>query len=158
MSLTKNGYLKIAAIVAAYDSHEMLNHCRDSIRGVNLERSQVANILGADPHTGTVPAFWDEVRGHDRTTIRAFTFLAVVFSAEQLIRAFRDADRGTPTGVLLRSEMAEKQYTNLQFAMAQVGLCDYARGTDQISYDMAPLTRQLRSVGHLVGQLLRAKL
>jgi hypothetical protein len=158
VSLTKNGYLKIAAIVAAYESHDMLNHCKGSIRGVNLAKSQVANILCADPYSGIVPAFWDEVRSHDRATIRAFTFLAVVFAHERLIRAFQDAGRGAPTGALLRSDMTVKEYTNLQFAMAQIGLCTYARATDEISYDMTPLTGQLRSVGHLVGQLLREKL
>jgi hypothetical protein len=158
VSLTKNGYLKIAKIVAAHESNEMLDNCAGSHPGVNLVRSQVANILCADPVTAMVPPFWDDVRQHDRTTIRAFTFVAVVFAHQRLIRAFQDAGQGSPTGTLFRRDMTEKEYTNLQFAMAEVGLCDYARGTDEICYDMTPLTHQLRATGTLVGQLLRAKL
>ncbi|MEN6366096.1 MAG: hypothetical protein ABFC88_04710 [Thermoguttaceae bacterium] len=157
VSLTKNGYLKVAEIVAAYPSDTMLDHCSGDIHGVNLVRSQVANILCADT-TGMVPAFWDEVRQHDRPTIRAFVLVAIIFAHKRLIAAIQEAGQGSPTGTLFRDDMNEKEYTNLQFAMATIGLCAYARGTDQINYDMTALTSQLRPAGILVGDLLRAKL
>lgn len=158
VSLTKNGYLKIATLVAACPSDEILDHATGSLPGVNLVRSQVANVLCADPRTEVVPAFWDEIRRHNRPTVRAFTFIAIVFSHHRLIEAFVEAGHGGATGTLFRREMSEKEYTNLQFAMAEVGLCAYARGTDQIDYDMGPLIEQLRNVGDLVAALLRAKL
>lgn len=158
VSLTKNGYIKIATIIAAHESHEMLDHIAGSHPGVNLIRSQVSNILCADPLTGMVPEFWDEVRQHDNATIRAFTFIAIVFAHERLIHAFLEAGHGTGAGTLFRADMSEKEFTNLQFAMAAVGLCDYQRGADQIGYDMAVLVAQLRNTGDLVGHLLRAKL
>jgi hypothetical protein len=158
VSLTKNGYLKTATIIAGHSSQEMLDHCSGTHRGVNLVRSQVANILCADA-SGMVPGFWDEVRRHDRATIRAFTFVAIVFAHQRLIQIFQGAGEGHPHGTILRSDFAtEKEYTNLQFAMAEVGLCEYARGTDQITYEMGQLVQQLRPVGPLVGELLRAKL
>jgi hypothetical protein len=158
VSLTKNGYLKIAAVVAAYESQEMLSHCAGSIRGVNLAKSQVANVLCADLHTGMVPEFWDEVRKHDRATIQAFVFVAVVFAHKRLIDAFREAGHGAASGTLFRAAMSEKEFTNLQFAMAAVGLSQYQRGADQIDYDMTGLVSQLQSVRDLVGKLLRFKL
>jgi hypothetical protein len=158
VSLTKNGYLKIATIVAEHPGHEMLDHVSGSHAGVNLVRSQVANILCADPITGTLPTLWDDLRDYNLPTIRAFTLVAVIFSHERLIRAFLRAGRGTPFGTLLRNEMTEKEFTNLQFAMSSVGLCDYQRGSDQITYDMSVLTEQLSRVGDLVRELLRVKL
>ena len=157
VSLTKNGYLKIAKVVSSHGSTEMLEHVRGSHPGVNLERSQVSNVLCADPFTGMVPAFWDEVRRHDQATIEAFTFIAIVFSHERLIHAFVEGGDGAARGTLFRADMSEKEFTNLQFAMATVGLCDYRRGADQVTYDMTGLFAKLRSVGGLVGQLLRAK-
>jgi hypothetical protein len=158
VSLTKNGYMKIATIVAAHPSNEMLDHVAGTHPGVTLVRSQVANILCADPATGIVPGFWDDVRRRDRATIRAFTFVAIIFAHERLIHGFVEAGHGTARGTLFRNEMSEKEYTNLQFAMAAVGLCDYSRGTDQITYDMTTVVEQLDPVGSLVGLLLRAKL
>jgi hypothetical protein len=158
VSLTKNGGLKTARLVMIYPSNEILDHVSGSIPHVNLVRSQVANILCADPLTDSVPALWDAIRDADRPTIQAFTFVAILFSHHRLIEAFRNGGRGAATGTIFREGMSEKEYTNLQFMMAEVGLCEYARGTDQASYDMAPLVRQLQSVGDLVGQLLRAKL
>jgi hypothetical protein len=158
VSLTKNGYLKIASLVRAYPSHQILDHVRGSISGVNLNRSQVAGVLCADPMTGLVPGFWDLVRRFDRRTVRDFVFVAIVFSHHRLIRLFREAGHGTPRGTIFREGMSTKEYTNLQFAMAEVGLCEYARGTDQVDYDMTPLTDQLANAGDLVAQLLKAKL
>jgi len=158
VSLTKNGYLKIATVVAAHPSDGMLDNVSGTHPGVNLVRSQVANILCAD-QTGVVPGFWDEVRRHDRATIRAFTFVAIVFAHERLIRTFREAGNAGPTGTILRNDVPQlKEYTNLRFAMAEVGLCDHGRGVEQITYDMTLLTQQLRHVGHFVGELLGAKL
>jgi hypothetical protein len=98
------------------------------------------------------------VRRQDWPTIRAFTFVAIVFAHERLIRAFQEAGRGTPRGTIFRGDMSVKEYTNLQFAMSEVGLCGYARGTDQIDYNMEPLVQQLRPAGTLVADLFRTKL
>jgi len=158
VSLTKNGYLKIADVVAAFPRHEVLEHLRGARPGVNLVASQVANILCADPRNDMPPSCWDGIRQHDRATIRAFTFLAILFSHHRLIEAFRNAGRGAPEGTIFRDDFSEKEYTNLQFAMAEVEMCGYARGTDQVRYDMRPVTDHLRDVGALVGELFRAKL
>lgn len=122
-------------------------------------RSQVANILCADPNTGVVPGLWDEVREYDRPTIRAFVFVAILFSHHRLIQAFNAAGGGSPRGTLLRSDFdTEKEYTNLVFALAEVDACAYDRGAGQVSYDLGSVTTQLQGVGQLVAKLLKCKL
>jgi len=156
VSLTKNGYLKIATLVEMHPSNEILDNCRGSHAGINLIESQVANILCADD--GIVPAFWDEIRTYDRHTIRAFTFLAIVFSHHRLIRVFLDAGGGEGHGTIMREDLPEKEYTNLVFAMAEVDACFYERGSVQVGYDLRELPSQLAEVGPIVGELFRAKL
>ncbi|MBN2024869.1 MAG: hypothetical protein JW809_18970 [Pirellulales bacterium] len=158
VSLTKNGYMKIATIVAAHKSSEMLEHVRGTHHGVNLVRSQVANVLCADLRTGMVPAFWDEVRLRGQRKVQAFTFVAIVFAHQRLIETFLEAGHGAATGTILRQDLTEKEFTNLQFAMASLGLCEYSRGAHQIGYDMTRIVEELRDDGDLVGQLMRAKL
>ena len=159
VSLTKNGYLKIATVVENHDSHEMLDHVYGSHRGVNLNASQVANVLCADPHTGVVPGFWDEIRRYKRPTIKAFTFLAVVYSHHRLIELFANAGGGTAQGTISRSDFATvKEYTNLAYALAEVDASQYVRGAGEIRYDLTPVIEKLSEVGHLVARLLRAKM
>jgi hypothetical protein len=159
VSLTKNGAQKIAIIVRAHPSTEMLDHVEGTHPGVNLVASQVANILCADPATGVVPGFWDEVRLHDPPTIRAFTLLAIIFSHHQLIELFADAGRGTARGTILRSDIErEKVYTNLAFALADADAAPYVRGAGEVHYDLTTVLDQLADVGPLVARLLKAKL
>lgn len=157
VSLTKNGYLKISTIVEAHPSSEMLDHVSGTHPGVNLVASQVANVLCADPATGVVPALWDELRRHDRATIRAFTFVAIVFSHHRLIELFLHT--GSPTGRISRTDFAtEKEYTNLAFALSEVDAAPYIRGAGEVDYDLAAVTDQLGDVGSLMARLLKAKL
>jgi hypothetical protein len=158
VSLTKNGYLKIAEVVRERPSHEILNHAYGSLDGVNLQRSQVRSILSADPISEVVPSFWDDIRAHGDQLIKAFTFLAIVFSHHRLIRAFLEAGGGRPQGHLSRTDLAEKEFTNLAYAMAELGLCAYQRGAPGADYDLGSLPARLKRARRLVDRLLRTKL
>lgn len=59
VSLTKNGYLKISQLVQLHPRNEILDNVYDVHKGINLVKSQVANILGADARSGFVPSYWD---------------------------------------------------------------------------------------------------
>lgn len=155
VSLTKNGYPKIATLVERYPSHEILDNIYGSHPGIKLQRSQVANILCADP---IVPSFWDDIRRFDRPTIRAFTFLAVLFSHHRLIELFRAAGKGGPRGTVSRDDLSDKEYTNLVYAMADLGLCEYEKGSTSVDYDFTQLVDQLRRPRRLVERLFRSKL
>lgn len=159
VSLTKNGYGKIATVVREHPSSEMLDHVAGSHVGVNLVASQVANVLCADPATGVVPGFWDEVRRYNMPTIRAFTFLAVVYSHHRLIELFLAKGGGSSRGTIARDDFATlKEYTNLAFALAEVGASPYRKGAAEVPYDLGPVVRQLGEAGPLVGRLLKSKL
>jgi hypothetical protein len=155
VSLTKNGYLKIATLVERHPSEEILDNVYGVHAGINLQRSQVANILCADPN---VPSLWDDIRRFDRRTIQAFTFLAVVFSHHRLIQLFLDAGQGSPRGTISRGDISDKEFTNLVYAMAELDLCEYEKGASSIDYDLTSLVDQLRRPRRLVERLFRAKL
>jgi hypothetical protein len=159
VSLTKNGYMKIATLVKDYPSDEILNHVNGTNLNITLVRSQVENILGADKRTGRVPALWDDVRSFHERHIQALVFAAVVFSHTDLITTFRRAGKGLPRGTVHRNSFStEKVYTNLAYAMAEVGIAPYEPGAMEVSYDCTSLLDDLRPVGTLLGRLLKIKL
>ena len=49
VSLTKNGYFKVADVIANHPRHEVLANIRGRYPGINLDRAQIANMLSADP-------------------------------------------------------------------------------------------------------------
>jgi hypothetical protein len=158
VSLTKNGYQKIADVVRRHERHEVLNHLEGSHHGVNIKRSQVANILGADPLTGQLPEFWDTIRRYGEDAINAFTLLAIILSHQRLIELFKESSQGGFFGSIRRSDLTEKEYTNLVYAMTSLGLCQRVRGADAADYDMYALVYHLRPAIDLVRQLIGAKL
>lgn len=157
VSLTKNGYLKIANVVMRHPRWEVLDNIHGVYRGINLARSQVANILGADI-TGDPPEFWDEIRSRGERAIEAFTLTAIIFSHVDLIQLLAGAAQGDYKGHLRRGQMGQKAYTNLVYAMACCDLCDYEPGAEGVTYDMRGLIYSLRECGDLVQQLIEFKL
>jgi hypothetical protein len=158
VSLTKNGPLKVARLIRLHPAWELLDHLEGSQRGVNIKRSQIANILGADPLTGQVPQFWNEIREYGDEAIDAFVFLAIVLSHHRLIEVFKAAAQGSFEGCLSREDLTEKEYTNLVYAMAALNLCPYARGAEATTYDFYPLIYHLQPAHDLVRQLIASKL
>jgi hypothetical protein len=158
VSLTKNGYMKLARLVRKYPRHEVLDHTYGSEPGIKLARSQAANILGADPETGQLPEFWDKIRDFDDKTIRCFTFASILLSHHKLIQAFSLAAQGNMHGHLRRDDLSEKEFTNVAYAMATLGLCDYERGSDGVTFDLYRLVYNLVPAHVLVRQLIESKL
>ena len=72
VSLTKNGYFKIADVIEKHPRHEVLNNIRGTYVGINLDRPQIANMLSADPSTRELPEEWDEIRNYSKRAIDAF--------------------------------------------------------------------------------------
>jgi hypothetical protein len=157
VSLTKNGYLKIAEVVKRHPRWEVLDNIRGAYRGVNLVRSQVANIMGEDI-SGELPEFWDEIRQHGDRAVDAFVLVAIIMSHGDLIHLLKASFQGDMKGHLERASVGEKAYTNLVYAMACCGLCDYARGAEATTYDMRGLVHELREAGHVVRQLIEHKM
>ena len=158
VSLTKNGYLKIAELLKRHSRYEILDHLDGSYPGINLVRSQVVNILGMNPTTEEIPEFWDEIREYGDRAIDCFAFVAIVLSHWRLISALRFATQGDMHGHLKRDDLTPKEYTNLVYAMHAIRLCDYRRGAESVNYDLYRLVYHLQPAGHLVRKLIRSKL
>src|SRR5262249_48289081 len=152
VSLTKNGYLKIAELVRRHPRWEVLDNVRNRYRHINLARSQAAKIMG-EGISGELPEFWDEIRAYDNRAVDGFVLVAIIMSHADLIRLLIEADQGEMKGCLDRGDIGEKAYTNLVYAMSQCGLCDYVRGAESVNYDMRGLVYDLREAGPLVRQL-----
>jgi len=158
VSLTKNGYLKVADVIKRHPRWEVLDNLEGTYRGINIQRSQVSNILGADPLTGQLPGYWDGIREQGDRAVGAFTFVAIVLSHQKLIQVFQGAAEGVFRGYIRREDLTDKAYTNLVYAMSSLRLCEYARGMDATSYDLYRLIYDLRSSGELLRQLIASKL
>jgi len=157
VSLTKNGYLKIADVVRRHPRWEVLDNIRGVYRGINLVRSQVGNIMGEDL-TGELPEFWDEIRSHSDHALDAFVLVAIIMSHVELIDLLKSSSQGDMKGYLERGSIGEKAFTNLVYAMALCDLCDYERGAKAVTYDMRRLVYVLRKAGPVVRQLIEFKL
>jgi hypothetical protein len=55
VSLTKNGYFKVADVIEKHPRHEVLDNIRGTYAGINLDRAQIAKMLSADPITKELP-------------------------------------------------------------------------------------------------------
>jgi hypothetical protein len=157
VSLTKNGYMKIADVVRAHPRWEVLDNVEGTYPNIDVKRSQAANILGEDLD-GQLPEHWDEIRSFSDASIDAFVFIAVVMSHGELISVLQRDAQGDMKGYLQRDDLGEKAYTNLVFALASVGACDYVRGADAVAYDLRSVVHPLLDAGCLVASLIKSKL
>jgi len=71
VSLTKNGYFKVADVIEKHPRHEVLSNIRGRYPGINLDRAQIANMLSVDPVTKELPEEWDLHIGenHSQTSL-----------------------------------------------------------------------------------------
>jgi hypothetical protein len=157
VSLTKNGYMKLADVLKEHPRWEVLDNVDGVYPGIKLVRSQAANIMGEDLD-GQVPEHWDEIRSCGDSAIDAFVFIAVVMSHAELITVLRNSAQGDMKGYLRRDDLGEKAYTNLVFAMASVDACDHVRGAEAVAYDLRAVVYALRDAGPIVASLLKSKL
>ena len=158
VSQTKNGYQKIAKLIIAHPSDEVLANVYGTHAGINLAKSQVANMLGAARGSKILPRYWDDIRGHGERTIEAFSLVASLFSHHKFIKTLLLARANQPVGYLARSSSSQKAYTNLVYALATQNLCTYKPGAPGTQVNFAPLMARLANVGGLVQLLLRDKL
>jgi hypothetical protein len=158
VSLTKNGYLKIASLVKHFPRWQILENLDGTHANVRLVESQVANILSRDPVTDEIPAMWDEIKEYGELAIESFTLLAVMFSHHKLITLFRETSQGKMRGCIQRGDLTEKEYTNLIYAMSSLRLCKYVKGAESVNYNLSPLVANLNLAGSVVRKLIESKL
>ena len=156
VSLTKNGYYKVAEVLKRHPRNEVLDNISGTYEGINLNRTQILKMLSGDEATEELPEEWDDVRSLGERPVEVLTFIAILFSHEDLIRAFAAASTGEMRGTITREALGDKVYTNLVYSMQTAGLCVRQPGADSTSYNLAPLF--LLSIGPLMKTVLRRKL
>lgn len=157
VSLTKNGYMKLADLLKRHPRWEVLDHVYGSYPGIKIARSQAANIMGED-RDGEIPEHWDEIRADGNAAIEAFVFVAVVMSHVDLIDLLKSSSQGAMKGYIERGKVGQKAYTNLVYALASVGACDYIRGAESVNFDLRTVVYALRESGEAVRSLIGSKL
>ncbi|NQV23008.1 MAG: hypothetical protein HQ518_01465 [Rhodopirellula sp.] len=156
VSLTKNGYYKVADVLKRHPRGEVLDNISGQYEGINLDRAQILNMLSGNESTGELPDEWDEVRVLGDRPVEVLTFIAILFSHEDLIRSFAAASTGEMRGTITREALGQKAYTNLVYSMETAGLCVLRRGDDSTTYNFAPLFEL--SIGPLIKKVIRRKL
>ncbi|OHX11546.1 hypothetical protein BI347_17960 [Chromobacterium sphagni] len=158
VSLTKNGFQKIADLIIAHPRNEILQNIRGVYEGVNLDEAQVVNILSGDQKTRELPDVWDDIRPFGENQVRALTFIAILYSHNALIKTFAQSKTGEMRGVLRRNSFSnEKTYTNIAYAMQSFGICTYKPGAPYVDYSLATVFSNMH-IGPLAKKVIYRKL
>lgn len=156
VSLTKNGYFKVAEIIKRHPRHEILDNIRGAYEGINIEAAQVKGMLSYDESSGEFPEVWDEVRSYSPEAIDALVFISIIYSHRMLIEVMAKSKLSEMRGRIRREDLGEKAYTNLVYSMNTQGLCPLREGAQETYYDVSPLFRL--EIGPLVKKVIRLKL
>lgn len=156
VSLTKNGYFKVAEVIKSYPKDEVLNKIDGNNGRPKLDRAQIANMLSADAND-ILPDVWDDIRTFGPQPTEALTFISIIFSHYKLIEMLAGSKISEMRGILMRSSIDPKTYTNLVDSMFKMGLGKKTSGADRFAYDLTPLFRSM-SIGPLAKKLLKLKL
>jgi len=157
VSLTKNGYIKIADVVRRHPADEIVESTVDKYDGINLAASQVRVILDAED--GRVPEYWDDIKDFGDEAIDAFTFIAILFSHHHLIETLARGAKDDFEGRVQRGWFdSNKEFTNFNYTLASLGLAPYKKNSADVRYDLQPVVYYLLKPYRLVKKLLTAKL
>lgn len=158
VSLTKNGFQKIADVIIAHPRREILQNIRGVYAGINLDTAQVVNILSGDPKTEELPDVWDDIRAFGENQVRALTFIAILYCHNELINTFAHSKTGEMRGTLRRDSFSnEKIYTNMAYTMQSFGICGYRPGASYVNYSLATVFADMH-IGPLAKKVIYKKL
>ncbi|MFZ6849039.1 McrB family protein [Undibacterium sp. RuRC25W] len=158
VSLTKNGFQKIADVIIRHPRHEILKNLNGVYPDINLDRGQIINMLSGNPDTEEFPDVWDDIRTFGDDQVRALTFVAILYSHNLLITTFAKSKTGEMRGTLHRNALGnEKAYTNIAYTMQSFGICAYRPGAQYIDYSMATIFSNMR-IGPLAKKIINKKL
>ncbi|WJS05497.1 hypothetical protein [Roseibium aggregatum] len=156
VSLTKNGYFKIAEVIKKHPRDEILKNINGVYDGINLDAAQIKNMLSFDEDSGEFPEVWDEIRTLGDKAIEALVFISIIYSHQKIINYLKDSNIAEMRGCLKRDAEDQKTYTNLVYSMHELDLCPLDKGSDEVYYDLSPLF--LLEIGPFVKKIIRLKL
>lgn len=156
VSLTKNGYLKVAEVIKQHPRTEILANINGVYPGINLNDGQIKGMLSFDSETGEFPEVWDEVKAYGADAIDALVLISVIYSHNKLIEVFSNSILSEMRGYLRREALGDKEYTNLVHSMNKLGMCPLNQGADETAFDVTPLFNL--EIGGLVKKIITLKL
>ncbi|GAB1257276.1 hypothetical protein NBRC116494_17780 [Aurantivibrio plasticivorans] len=156
VSLTKNGYFKVAEVIKKHPRDEILDNIEGVYEGINIEAAQIKGMLSYNETTQEFPEVWDEVRHLGDKAIEALVFISIIYSHKTLIEVLSKSKLSEMRGCLKRDDLAEKAYTNLVYSMNKQGMCPLNQGAHETYYDVSPLF--LLEIGPLVKKVIGYKL
>ncbi|MGP4972298.1 hypothetical protein ACTXIP_01450 [Psychrobacter alimentarius] len=156
VSLTKNGYFKVAEIIKKHPKNEIIDNLCDVYDGINIDAAQIKVMLSYNDTTNEFPEVWDEVRTLGDSAVEALVFISIIYSHNKLINVLSKSKLSEMRGCLRREDLDKKAYTNLVYSMSQLNLCPLSRGEDETYYDISPLF--LLEIGPLVKKIIGYKL
>ncbi len=156
VSLTKNGYFKVAEVIKRHPRNEILDNIEGAYEGIKLEAAQIKGMLSYNESTHEFPDVWDEVRELGDKAIEALVLISVIYSHKTLIEVLSKSKLSEMRGCLKREDLGEKAYTNLVYSMSKQGMCPLNQGAHETYYDASPLF--LLEIGPLVKKVIRYKL
>ncbi len=156
VSLTKNGYFKVADVINKHPRNEILDNINGVYPEVNIEATQVKGMLSYNKDAGEFPEVWDEVRKFSPEAIDALVFISIIYSHKTLIREMANSNHSEMRGCIQRENLGEKAYTNLVYSMHKQGMCLLNHGSEETHYNVSSLFRL--EIGPLVKKIIRLKL
>ncbi|MBC53914.1 MAG: hypothetical protein CMQ34_08780 [Gammaproteobacteria bacterium] len=156
VSLTKNGYFKVAEVIKLHPRNEILDNINGVYDGINIEPAQIKGMLSYDEKSNEFPEVWDEIRSFSSQAVDALVFISIIYSHKKLIEVLSESKLSEMRGCLKRENLGEKEYTNLVYSMSNLGMCPIKRGANETYYDVSPLFQL--EIGPLVKKVIRLKL
>jgi 5-methylcytosine-specific restriction protein B len=153
VSLTKNGYFKLSELIPKYSKMEILNHLDE----IKLDFEQARKMLAGNSRN-VLPDAWDEVKKFDTSAQYALLLVSIIYSHKTLIELFKNSVSAEMQGVVKRSDIDVKVYTNLAYALNEAGVAtDFRAGSDKTSYDFSPILAK-NEIGPLAKEILKGHL
>lgn len=135
VSLTKNGYFKLINLIKKYPSSEILDHLDE----IKLDHTQARKMLAGNKNN-VLPTVWDQIKSLDQEAISSLLLFSIIFSHKDLIVAFKKATTSEMQGEIKRSDIDDKTYTNLAYALNEAGLAkDFSQGSAKTQYNLSAI-------------------
>ena len=140
-------------MIQKYPSKEILNHVHE----ISLDSTQARKMLAGNERN-VIPTAWDIVKDYDVSSQYALLLISIIFSHKTLIELFKNSINSEMQGVIRRTNIEEKTYTNLAYALNKAGVAlDFKTGADKTSYDLSPVFAK-NEIGTLVKDIIKGHL
>lgn len=157
VSLTKNGFFKIAEIIKSFPKDQILANLGGQHQGIALDRAQILKMLSGDETTEELPQVWDDVKALGPEAVEALTFISIIYSHIDLIEVFQKSITSEMRGTLKRKNLDGKVYTNIVDSMDKLKLGKKVYGADEFYFSLKPLFKEM-AIGPLAKDILTRKL